>query len=98
MRLATLLLALLVLVGAASAARVDVSLVGRPPVLTAGKPWTAKLAVRPASFKGSVRVIARGPGRTSAGATGKRGSYRARLVFAKPGRWTLSARAGGSTS
>ena len=28
----------------------------------------------------------------------KHGAYRARLVFPKPGRWTLSARAGGSSS
>lgn len=98
MRVAIPLLALLVLAGAVSAARVGVSLAGRPPVLTAGKPWTAKLAVRPASFRGAVRVSARGPGRTSARAAGGHGSYRARLVFPKPGRWTLSARAGGSTS
>ena len=65
MRVATPLLALILLAGAASAARVGVSLVGRPPVLTAGKPWTAKLAVRPASFRGTVRVIAGGPEFTS---------------------------------
>jgi sugar lactone lactonase YvrE len=98
MRIAAPVLALLVLVGASAAARVHVSLAGRPPLLTAGTPWTAKLKVRPASFKGSVRVTATGPGTTVARAKGTRGSYRARLVFTKPGRWTLSARAGGSTS
>ena len=46
----------------------------------------------------NVRVTATGPGRTTARATGKHGVYRARLVFSKPGRWTLSARAGGSSS
>jgi sugar lactone lactonase YvrE len=98
MRFAAPLLALLVLVGAAPAARVHVSLAGPPPLLTAGTPWTAKLKVRPASFKGAVRITATGPGETTARATGGRGSYRARLTLSKPGRWTLSARAGGSTS
>ena len=98
MRIAGALLALLVLTGVAAGARVHVSLVGRPPALTAGTAWTAKLAVRPASFAGTVRVTATGPGRTTVRASGKHGSYRARLVLSKPGRWTLSARAGGSTS
>src|SRR3954471_20513501 len=98
MRSAGLLLALLVVTGVAAGARVDVSLVGRPPALTAGTVWTAKLAVRPASFAGSGRVTATGPGRTTVRASGKHGSYRARLVLSKPGRWTLSARAGGSSS
>jgi streptogramin lyase len=98
MRIATPLLALLLVTGAAAGARVHVSLVGRPPVLTTGTAWTAKLAVRPVSFNGSVRVTAAGPGRTTVRATGRRGSYRARFVFPKAGRWTLSALAGGSTS
>lgn len=98
MRIAIPLLALLVVTGVAAGARVHVSLVGRPPALTTGTAWTAKLEVRPASFTGSVRVTATGPGRTTARATGKHGSYRARLVFPKAGRWTLSARAGGSSS
>jgi hypothetical protein len=98
MRIATPLLALLVLTGAAAGARVHVTLAGRPPVLTAGTAWTAKLTVRPASFTGSVRVKATGPGRVTALATGRKGSYRVRLVFPKAGRWTLSALAGGSTS
>lgn len=75
-----------------------VSLVGRPPALTAGSAWTAKLVVRPASFNGKVLVTGSGPGKASARAKGRHGSYRARLVFPKPGRWILSARAGGSTS
>ena len=50
------------------------------------------------SFRGAVRVTATGPRRIDARATGGRGSYRARLVFPTAGRWTLSARAGGSTS
>ena len=59
---------------------------------------TIKLTVRPASYAGAVRVTARGPGRISARATGGRGSYRARLVFPAAGRWTLTARAGSSSS
>jgi sugar lactone lactonase YvrE len=98
MRFAALLVALLIVTGADAATPVHVSLVGRPPALTAGSAWTARLAVRPASFKGKVLVTGSGPGRASARATGRHGSYRARLVFPKPGRWTLSARAGGSTS
>jgi sugar lactone lactonase YvrE len=98
MRIAVALLALLSITGLAAGGHVQVSLVGRPPALTAGTAWKAKLAVRPASFAGSVRVTATGPGRTTARANGKHGSYRARLVFPKPGRWTLSAHAGGSSS
>ncbi len=69
------LLALLVVAGVAAGARVHVSLVGRPPALTAGTAWTAKLAVRPASFAGNVRVTATGPGRTTV-----RAQRQARLV------------------
>jgi streptogramin lyase len=98
MRVAAAVLGLLVLAGTATGGRVRVALVGRPPALVTGAPWTAKLTVRPASFTGDVRVTATGPARTAARATGGRGSYRARLVFPEPGRWTLSARAGGSTS
>ena len=98
MRIAALPVALLIGAGATAATPVHVSLVGRPPALTAGSAWTARLAVRPVSFKGKVLVTGSGPGRASARATRKHGSYRARLVFPKPGRWTLSARAGGSTS
>jgi sugar lactone lactonase YvrE len=45
-----------------------------------------------------VGVAAAGPGRITARATGRRGSYRARLVFPAAGRWTLTARAGSSSS
>jgi sugar lactone lactonase YvrE len=82
---------------AAAAAPVHVSLVGTPAAVV-GHAWTAKLAVRPASFRGVVRVTATGPGRLDARATGGRGSYRVRLVFPADGRWTLTARAGGTTS
>jgi sugar lactone lactonase YvrE len=99
MRVAAVTLAVLaVTCAASSAARVHVSLSSRPPALVTGKAWTAKLAVRPKSFAGAVRVQATGPGRVSARATGAKGSYRARLVFPQAGRWTLSAHAGGSTS
>jgi streptogramin lyase len=95
---AALVVVLALTCGATSAAGVRVTLVSRPSALVAGAAWTAKLTVRPKSFKGVVRVNARGPGRVTALATGRKGSYRARLVFPKSGRWTLSARAGGSTS
>jgi len=99
MRIAAATLAVLaVTCAASSAARVHVSLSARPPALVTGKAWTAKLAVRPKSFAGAVRVQATGPGRVTARATGAKGSYRARLVFPQAGRWTLSAHAGGSTS
>ena len=84
--------------GAGAAGHVRVSLVGRPAALTAGRAWTAALTVRPKSFSGEVRVAARGPGALDVRATGSHGSYRARLVFPTAGRWTLTARAGGSTS
>ena len=84
--------------GAAAAAGAQVSLVGKAPPLTVGKSWTAKLSVRPAGFRGTVRVIATGPRRIEARASGAHGSYRARLVFSQPGRWRLTADAGGTTS
>ena len=52
----------------------------------------------PPSYAGTVRVSAVGPGRVRVRATGRRGSYRARLVFPKPGQWRISAQAGGATS
>jgi streptogramin lyase len=84
--------------GASAAAGPRVSLVGKAPPPTVGKSWTAKLAVRPASYRGTVRLVATGPGRIEARASGGHGSYRARLVFSQPGRWKLTARAGGTTS
>ena len=75
MRIAALPVALLVVAGAIAATPVHVSLVGRPPALTAGSAWTARLAVRPASFKGKVLVTGSGPGRASA-----RASKKARLL------------------
>ncbi len=83
---------------AAGAGGVRVSLVGGRPVVTAGRAWTAKLTVRPFSFGGPVHVIATGPTRIDVRASGGHGSYRARLVFPAAGRWTLTARAGTSTS
>jgi DNA-binding beta-propeller fold protein YncE len=98
MRITASLLALLVLAGVSSAARVHVFRLGRAPALETGTPWTVKLAVRPKSFAGAVRLKATGPARLSIRAKGRRGAYRARLVFPRSGRWTLSALAGGSTS
>jgi sugar lactone lactonase YvrE len=83
---------------ASSATRVRVSLLGTPQTLTAGQAWTARLAVRPASFDGALRLVAKGPGTVRVRATGRRGSYRARLRFPRAGRWTLTALAGRSTS
>jgi streptogramin lyase len=83
---------------AAGADGVRVSLVGSRPVLTVGQAWTAKLSVRPASFGGTVRVVATGPKRIDVRASGGHGSYRARLAFPAAGRWTLAARTGTSTS
>jgi streptogramin lyase len=77
---------------------VRVSLAGARTAPTVGQPWTATLTVRPRSFRGVVRVTARGPGRLTTRVPRRRGSYRARLVFPAAGRWTLTARAGGSTS
>jgi streptogramin lyase len=77
---------------------VRVTLTGSRTVPTVGQPWTATLTVLPRSFRGTVQVTARGPGRLTGRASRVRSSYRARLVFPAAGRWTLTARAGGSTS
>jgi len=84
--------------GAETATGVRVVLVGGRPELTAGRVWTARLAVRPASFRGVVQVTAIGPTRIHARARGGNGAYRAQLVFPTAGRWTLEARAGASVS
>jgi streptogramin lyase len=83
---------------AAAAPPVRVSLARPVPAATVGRAWNPKLAVRPASFRGSLRVTATGPRRLTAAASRTVGSYRARFVFPEAGRWTLTARAGGSTS
>jgi streptogramin lyase len=78
--------------------RVRVSLSSRPAAVTVGRAWTAALTVRPASFRGAVRLTATGHGRLRVRANGAHGSYRARLVFPAVGQWTLTARAGAFTS
>ncbi len=83
---------------AAGAGGVHVSLSGARPVVTVGRAWTAKLTVRPVSFGGPVHVIATGTKRIDVRASGGHGSYQARLVLPAAGRWTLTARAGTSTS
>jgi hypothetical protein len=83
---------------ASAAEPVKVSLSGKRAAPVASRAWTVRLAVRPASYAGAVRLIASGPRRINVRATGRRGSYRARLVFPSPGLWRLSARAGGTTS
>jgi streptogramin lyase len=89
---------LAVLLAAIAAAPVHVSLTGKRVAPIAGRPWTAALAVRPASFRGVIRVSATGPGRVEARASRRGRSYRMRLVFPAAGRWLLTARAGSSTS
>lgn len=84
--------------GASAADRVAVRLAARPPALTVGMPWTARLVVTPASA-GRPSLVARGPGgtrsfRTTSTASGR---YRARVVLPAPGRWRLEARLGGRT-
>ncbi len=91
--------ALLVTACAAGAAvPVRISLAAKASSVIAGRAWTATLTARPRSFAGVVRVSAAGPSELNVRATGGRGTYRARLVFPAAGRWTLSAKAGGSTS
>jgi streptogramin lyase len=99
MRLIALGAVLVTVVGSASAAApVRVALAARPSSPVAGRALTIKLTVRPASYAGAVRVTANGPGRISVRASGRRGSFRARLVFPAAGRWTLTAHAGSSSS
>jgi len=98
-RIAATLLFLGVFACTASAAGpVRVALTGKRTAPVAGRAWTVRLAVRPVSFAGTVRVSAVGPGRVRVRATGGRGSYHARLVFPKAGQWRISAQAGGATS
>src|SRR6478735_8419317 len=83
---------------ASAAAPVRVSLTGKRAVPVVGRSWPVRLAVRPRTYVGAVRVTAVGPGRVRVRAAGKRGAYRARLVFPKAGLWRLAAQAGGGTS
>lgn len=83
---------------ASAAGPVRVALSGKRSAPVAGRAWTVRLAVRPLAYAGALRVTASGPGRVSVRATGRRGSYRARLVFPAAGLWRLTARAGGVTS
>jgi sugar lactone lactonase YvrE len=62
-----------------------------------GHAWILKLVVRPASFHGAVRVVAASAARrVSVRATGSRGARRARFLLPAPGRWRLTATAGGA--
>jgi sugar lactone lactonase YvrE len=89
--------ALVVALSVRAGSGVRVSRLGGGPA-TAGKGWLVRLAVRPKSYGGAVRVVAAGTGRVAVRARGGRGSYRATLVFPAPGLWRLSARAGGGRS
>jgi sugar lactone lactonase YvrE len=92
-----MLAAVVLALDASAASPVRVSLVqSTAPV--AGRAWTAKLKVRPTSFRGTVRVTASGARRMTVRATRRRGAYTARFVFPSAGRWTLAATAGGRTS
>ena len=83
---------------ASAAGPVHVSLSGKRPAPVAGRAWTVRLAVRPAAYAGAIQVTASGARRVHVRASGRRGSYRARLVFPTAGLWRLTARAGGTTS
>ena len=83
---------------ASAAGPVHVSLSGKRPAPVAGRAWTVRLAVRPAAYAGAIQVTASGARRVHVRAAGRRGSYRARLVFPTAGLWRLTARAGGTTS
>src|SRR5262245_1319426 len=88
-----------VFVCSASAAEpVRVTLSGKGPAPVAGRAWTVRLTVRPASYAGAVWVTASGGRRIQVRASGRRGAYRARLVFPSAGLWRLTARAGGKAS
>ncbi len=88
---------LAVAVVASAKGRVHVSRAPGPPP-TAGRAWSVKLLVRPASFTSVVRLVATGPRRLTVRARGGRGVYHARLVFPETGAWKLAAIAGGSRS
>ena len=88
---------LVVVCSASGAGGVHVSRVGGGTAV-AGRPWVVRLAVRPRSFAGTVRVTATGPRTLTAPARGNHGSRSARLVFPSAGVWRLSARAGGTRS
>jgi sugar lactone lactonase YvrE len=83
---------------ASAAGPVRVALSGKRSTPVAGRAWTVRLAVRPLAYRGPVRLTASGPGRLSVRATGRRGSFRARLVFPTAGVWRLSAHTRGMTS
>ena len=85
-------LAALAACGASAADRPVVRLEGARAA-TAGTPWTARLAVVPASA-GRPSLLARNGAarRTATVARIGPGRYRARLVFPAPGRWRLEAR------
>ena len=93
-----LVLALAGVSGASAAPPVHVSFARPVPAAVVGVGWTARLAVRPASFRGKVQVTAAGPGKVAGAATRSGATYRVRLVFPAVGTWTLTARAGGRVS
>jgi streptogramin lyase len=83
---------------AAAAPPVRVAITGKRAAPVAGRAWTLRLSVRPASYRGAVRVSSSGARRISVRARGGHGVYRAAFVFPSAGRWALAARAGGRTS
>jgi sugar lactone lactonase YvrE len=89
-----LVLGLVLLAPGGASPAVHVALVAKPSRVVAGRAWTARLVVTPASYAGRLQLVAAGAGRFVAAAHGSHGSYRARLVFPRAGRWTLTAHAG----
>lgn len=93
------MLALASTVSAAPQAKITATLQTTTVVGTAGRAWTAVVAVRDGKrpFAGRVALVATGElgSRTfSARRAGRPGRFRARIVFPGGGRWTLSVRAG----
>src|SRR4029453_315982 len=82
---------------ASAAGPVRVSLTGKRAAPVAGRAWTVRLAVRPLSYSGAVRVTASGTGRVSVRATGRRGSFPGGPVFPATGLLLISAAATGRT-
>jgi len=88
---------LALLAGATSPPQATISAPPRPMV--AGKAWNATLVLKKAPRSNPVVVARPSSGRSLAFATRRigRGKYRARIVLAQVGRWTLSARIGSHT-
>jgi sugar lactone lactonase YvrE len=97
--IAILACALTLIATGATAGAIHVLRTGGESAPIVGRAWAVKLTVRPTTFRGVLQMTATGQGRVDARAVrGAGGTYRARLVFPRTGRWMLTARAGGSRS